>query len=264
MLKEKRQEQIMELLHNWGSAEITQLCDMFNVTNMTIRRDLADLESTGQIARTHGGAVLVEQVPLFESFLEQRLQINRDKKYAIGKMACDLITSGQKLFISSGSTTQIMVNFLDNSRRLVVVTNSLHVALDLTNRNNISTIIIGGEVRSNTRSTSGALAEATATQFKCVSAYISVSSIDGDGNLYLGSMSDLGICTSVLKNTDNVIILADSSKIGLREFVIAGKLCKGYTLITNKDADETLIANYRDMGVNVILTTGAHAAHDMS
>ena len=253
MLKEKRQNQIMELLHSWGSVEIAQLCDMFHVTNMTIRRDLIDLEASGQIARTHGGAVLVEEFPLFESFLEQRLQINRDKKNSIAKAACELISGGQKLFIGSGSTVQIMANFLDNSRNLIVVTNSLHVALDLSNRSNISVIIVGGEIQNNTRSVTGVLAESTVSQFKCASAYIGVTTIDGDGNLYLGSMVDLGICTSVMKNSDKTIILADSSKIGQKDFVKVGNLSGVHTLITNKDADAVHIANYREMGVNVIL-----------
>jgi len=253
MTKEKRLEQIMSLLLSLGSVDINQLSENFDVAKMTIRRDLYELEKRKLIIRTHGGAMLANTDNMFERPFAERLKLNRDKKSAIVKYANTTIHSGDKIFIASGTTMHLLALAIDNSRKLFVVTNSLHIASELVTRSNISIIMIGGELRSNTLSATGTIADNMAAQFQCTSAYMGVNAIDADGNIYLGSTSENGIFHINYEQVENFYILADSTKLGKKDFVNFAKLKRGVTLITDSMADPEMIKNYKDMGAKVVI-----------
>lgn len=253
MLKEKREEQILELLEQHGSVEVSQLCSLFGVTKMTIRRDLDKLENDGKISRTHGGAVLNNTDVLLEKPLYVRLNTNTAFKERIARKAASMISDGEKIFLSSGTTVYSLARQLDNSRRLLVVTDGLNTALELSKRTNISIIIIGGELRSNTLATTGSFAENMIRQFKFETAYIGVTSISADGSLYHGSLVEIGLYKALAEISKKMVILADSDKLGKDDFVCVGHLKSGDTLVTDSDASDLLLKSYRDMGVDVVI-----------
>ncbi|MEF9918583.1 MAG: DeoR/GlpR family DNA-binding transcription regulator [Eubacterium sp.] len=254
MLKEQREEQIQLLLEQHGSVEVSQLCHLFNVTKMTIRRDLDKLEAEGKITRTHGGAVLNNTDILLEKPLYMRLNTNIEHKDRIAKKAASMISDGQKIFLSSGTTLFTLAKQLDNSRRLLVVTDGLNVALELSKRTNISIIIIGGELRSNTLATTGSFAENMIREFKFETAYIGVTSISADGYLYHGSLVEIGLYKALNSISHHIVVMADSSKLGKDDFVCVGRLKPGDTLITDDNALPEMIKLYKDRGINVVLS----------
>jgi DeoR/GlpR family transcriptional regulator of sugar metabolism len=236
-----------------GSIEIVQACEMFGVAPMTIRRDLEELERKGMITRTHGGARLNYTPNLLEKPFEERIKIESEKKRDLARMASSTIYSGERIFIGSGSTMHFLTFFLDNSRKLLVVTNSLHIASELISRANIMIIMVGGEVRSNTLSVTGSFADEMASRFKCDKAYMGTTSIDEEGNLYLGSANEEGIMAAQFNSSTDCYIIADSTKLGKKDFVRAGRLSSHIHLITNADADKDLLAVYRNMGTQILL-----------
>lgn len=253
MLKEQREEQILQLLEQHGSVEVSHLCNLFNVTKMTIRRDLDKLEIEGKISRTHGGAVLNNTDILLETPLYVRLNTNTEHKERIAKRATTMISDGQKIFLSSGTTVFALANQLDNSRRLLIVTDGLNTALELSKRTNISIIIIGGELRSNTLATTGSFAESMIREFKFETAYIGVTSVGADGSLHHGSLVEIGLYRVLREISKKLVIMADSQKLGRDDFVVVGHLKPGDTLITDSDASAEIVKLYQDMGVEVIL-----------
>ncbi len=251
-MKEKRKEQIMTLLTDKGSVEVSELCKIFHVTTMTIRRDLDELRNDGRIARSHGGAILSDYNTLLERPFQTRMNINQEKKLAIALSAASLLEDGQKIFISSGSTTYLFARSLDNSRKLLVATDALNIASELVTRTNISVVLVGGELRSNTLSITGTFAEKMIRQFRYQRGFIGVTSIGSDGTLYSGAVVETGIYAAIFETVKDVIILADSTKLGVEDFVGVGNLGKGYTLVTNNDAPQSLIKTYRHLKANVI------------
>jgi DeoR/GlpR family transcriptional regulator of sugar metabolism len=253
MMKEQRIAQIQLILEHMGSIEIIQACEKFGVAPMTIRRDLEELEKKGIITRTHGGARLNYAPNLLEKPFEERLRMESEKKRELARMASSTIYSGEKVFIGSGSTMHFLTFFLDNSRRLLVVTNSLHIASELVSRTNITLIMVGGEIRSNTLSVTGSFANEMASRFKCDKSYMGITSIDKEGNLYLGSTAEEGILAAQLINTPECYIIADSTKLGKKDFVRAGRLNSRIHLITNTDADKNLLDIYKKIGAKILL-----------
>lgn len=253
MLKEDRQRQVLEVLRTNGRVEVAQLCQLFNVTNMTIRRDLNDLERSGLLIRSRGGALLADLGILVEHPFNIRLNERREKKIKIAEAALDTIMDGRKIFLGSGTTIWYLAKRLDSSRRLIVVTDAINIASEIITRSSISVIQIGGELRPNTYSAVGTFAEDMVRQFKCQQSYIGVTGIGADGVLYVASVSEAGFFRAVFETSKSIYVLADSSKLGVEDFISIGKLSADYTLITDREADKSLLENYRALGVKMIL-----------
>ena len=251
MLKKDRLDQIIKLLQSNGVVEVSQLCRMFDVTEMTVRRDLDELAEKSLIIRTHGGAVLPEDNILVEQPYEVRLLQNSVEKQAIAKLAVDFIEDGQKIYLDSGTTTYFLARALNNSHRLIVITNAINIAAELNTRTNITVIQIGGELRKNALSCVGYFAEEMIKQLKVDIAFLGVSSLGPKGELYSGSMAEVGIKRAILESSRKTIVLANSNKIGNEEFVYIGNLKNVDCLITDSNNPDPLLEKYREMGVQV-------------
>lgn len=253
MLKEQREEQILILLEQQGSVEVTNLCELFGVTKMTIRRDLDKLENDGKITRTHGGATLNNTDILLEKPLFVRLQTNAESKKGIASLAASLLKDGEKLFLSSGTTVFNMAQKIDNSKRLLIVTDGLNTAMELSKRSNISIIIIGGELKNNTLAMTGHFADEMTSQFKFERAFLGATAVSSDGTIYHGSLVEIGMYKRLESIAKKWIILADSDKLGKEDFVAVGKLKAGYTLITDDGVSDDVVKIYEDLGVEVLI-----------
>jgi DeoR/GlpR family transcriptional regulator of sugar metabolism len=255
VLKEKRIMQIFELLKRDGEVEINVLCRMFNVTDMTIRRDLETLSKEHNIVRTHGGAILVVEDQMVEPSYERRIISKGDQKEKIAKKALELIKSSNKIFIDSGTTTYYMATNMSNDNRNVVVTNGLNIASEIINRRYISVLLIGGDLRRNTLSTRGALAEEQLQKFKVDIAFLGANTIGDDGNIYVGSTSETGFKKYVIQSAAQTYILLDSSKFDSYNLISYTHARDVTGIITDDQVSEESVNRLREMGVNIIIAS---------
>jgi len=141
-----RRSYILKEIEERGSVNVAELAVQTHVSEMTIRRDLTDLDDAGIIHRTHGGAVSARGRS-FEPPLTVRAAENLEAKQRIGKMAASLVAEGDSVAIDTGSTALEVARNLMEFRNLTVVTSSLHVANLLFNRPGIRLILSGGAIR---------------------------------------------------------------------------------------------------------------------
>ena len=128
MKKNERCLAILEILQKQHKVTVTELAEKFDISEMTVRRDLNSLAREYNISRTHGGAELGNQpVVRMISFDEPRIA-HKDSKDKIAALAATMIQNGQRIFIDAGSTTRIILNYLEEDTRAVVVTHHLAVA----------------------------------------------------------------------------------------------------------------------------------------
>jgi DeoR/GlpR family transcriptional regulator of sugar metabolism len=256
MLKKTRLDQIVRLIRDQGSVEISELCRLFDVTEMTARRDLDTLAAAGRVTRTHGGALLPADDVLVEKPFEARMAMNHERKEAIARVALEHIVDGQKLFFNNSTSVYSLVNLIDNTRRLVVVTDTLHLAEELNKRSKVSVLQLGGELQKKTLSCTGNFAEVMLRQLHFDQAFVGIKAIDESGNLYCNSVEELGLYQGVFATADRVLILADSSKIGKKDFILAGNLKQIATLITDDKIAPDQLARFRELGFTVELAPG--------
>lgn len=134
-----RQQLILDRMTLYGEVKLAELKESFDVTEMTLRRDLEKLEQMGLLRRTFGGAILIGK----DIALLERTHVLIDEKVKIGLQAAQYIRPGDSIFIDGGSTTQQVVKCLKSNMNITVVTNALNIATELQGKQ-ISTIMIGG------------------------------------------------------------------------------------------------------------------------
>ncbi len=253
MLKDTRLKKIYELLQRDGSVEINTLCRMFNVTDMTVRRDLDNLAGKYDIIRTHGGAMLAEGSRISEPPYEKRIARNEDLKTIIAVKALSLLKQGSKLFIDSGTTTYNVAKHMQYEDRFTVVTNGLNIANELMAREFVSVLLIGGDLERNTRSTRGALAVEQMHHFKVDIAFLGLNAIGEDGYLYVGNTSETGMKKSVMEAAAKTYVLADSSKFGKFSLISYAHARDVTGIITDSNLDKDIHKKLTELGANIIV-----------
>lgn len=236
MLKEDRREKILAELAVSGSVQVTALAEQFQVTTETIRKDLAALEESGYLIKTHGGATL--RRGSMELSFGARQQENSEAKTAIAQRAVTLVDAGASIILCTGSTTLRLAQLLALRSGLKIFTDSLPAALALIQSDN-QVMLFGGRLREQSSSVCGGW---TVSQIQQISADMCFMGSDGFANLTgpsTPSSSDAFVDRAVLQHVSRSYVLADHSKFVRRSLY---KICdweEVTALITNRQVDSS-------------------------
>ncbi|MFD2258074.1 DeoR/GlpR family DNA-binding transcription regulator [Luteolibacter algae] len=251
MLVSERQRKILQQVQSEGSVRTYELVELYGVSDETIRKDLKVLEQLGRLVRNHGGALRLAP-ERFELPLPERVAINEREKDLIALSAADLISPQETIFLDASSTVLRLADHLP-ALPLTVVTNAHHIVVSLAGRNDISLVCTGGTYENQSRSYTGPMAEDASRRFVIRTAFLGVDAFDPER----GAM-DLNHGHGVLKErlierVDRVVVLADSSKLGIRSsysFAEAGQID---ILVTDEGAPPEIIARFESRGVKVMI-----------
>lgn len=231
ILKSKRKQLIMEKLSHDKFVRLDDLVSLLDTSESTVRRDLDELESERKLHRVHGGAELPHS--LQEEFTNQQKSIkNIQEKMQVARKAASLISNDDVIFVDAGTTNELLLGYL-NQDNLTVVTNSIHHAAKLVDKN-IQTIIIGGHVKKTTDASIGAVAYEQIKQLNFDKAFLGINGIDEEF-LTTPDMEEAVIKKTVIKNARKSYIVTDSSKIGRVSFAKVDKI-ENATIITNQSS----------------------------
>lgn len=251
MALNQRRMSILNLIREDGHAKVQKLSEIFDVSEVTIRQDLEELEKAGYIQREYGGAFLKE----FDSFAKTGMlfnQTNMDAKKEIAKKAVKLVSEGDTIILDSGSTTTELARLLVGFNDLTVITNALNIAYILGSNPRINLIVSGGDFKAPTLSLTGELAANVFKGFHVKSCFLATAGISKDFQLTYPSLSDLAVKSAMIRSADNVYLLADSSKIGNTSFATLGRLSLVDALISDSLLGEETIAKIQKMNVKLM------------
>jgi DeoR/GlpR family transcriptional regulator of sugar metabolism len=243
----------MELLKRDGEVEISTLCRIFNVAEMTIRRDLNQLAKENNIIRTHGGALLVQEDQITEPSYERRITDSGESKTQIAATAIELIKNGERIFLDSGSTTYHIAKKIPNSARNVVLTNGINIAAEIMRRNNLSVIMIGGELRPNTLSTRGSLTEEYISQFHVDIAFVGANAIDREGNIYVANTSERCLKRAIMQHSDRTYVLLDHTKFGKTSLIKYANASELTGIISDTKLAQKISDEFEEKKINLII-----------
>lgn len=213
----KRHEDILDLLAQRGECTVQTLAEHFDVSTMTIRRDLAALETTGDIKRTHGGAFLSRAGVIEFSFREKE-KLAAAQKQAIAREVARCIQPGMAITLDTGTTTLEVARAIAAIENLTVVTSSLAIASALYAQDNIELILLGGLIRKGNPDLSGWVTEDNLKRFKVDFAILGADAADTYGVL----TTDVGIARvsqAMIENARETILVVDHSKFERSAFV---------------------------------------------
>ena len=249
-LQHERQREIFLLALRNGSVEVAELARRYGVTTETIRRDLSELQSQGQLRRVHGGAVPVERAH-HEPMLAARDIQHAEEKLRICQAAAEEIPDQGAVLIDSGSTLQRLADVFPVGRSAHVITNSLMAALTLSRRGVAPVTVLGGEVRPNTLAMVDAFTVEMVRELAVEVLFISCDGLSFRRGLTTPYRSEMMVKRAMIEAAHRVVALADHSKLGNGQLFSFADFENLDVLITDDGADPDAIASLRSHRIDV-------------
>ncbi|MFZ0631847.1 MAG: DeoR/GlpR family DNA-binding transcription regulator [Acidobacteriaceae bacterium] len=252
-----RSEQIIKHLLRTGNATIEELLATVGSSAPSIRRDLARLEGRGLVRRTHGGAELVEPL-LYEPFRYDSSFLAREQRHAaekrrIGLAAAEMVQTGDTVGLTAGTTTTHIGRSLRHRQNIQVITNAINIGMELCNQPGIRTYVTGGVVPwawSFSLTSSAALGFLDDVYMDKV--FLSVTGLDADRGATTLESDEAMVFRKMLKQSRQIIVVADASKIGKVSPAFICPINEIHTLITDTGAPAEALAPFERQGVRIV------------
>src|SRR5215467_110159 len=253
---EQRSQQILQELLRSGRVAVDDLARRFDVSPSTIRRELRALESKGLLRRTHGGAItiapmLYEPFRHLSSFQEQEEQ-HAGEKRRIGLAAAALIVDGETISIGAGTTTTQVARSLVHRRGITVITNSVNVAMELSNRDDLKVFVSGGYLSGDWFALVGPTAMSGVTELFVDKTFIGVDGIHAELGLTTNYPDQATVHRAMLRQARQRIVVADHGKIGVVGRALIATPSEINILITDSGASDESIAGFTTKGMQVL------------
>lgn len=239
---ETRHRWLRERLVEVGSVAIAEAAAALDVSEMTIRRDLAELEEQGAARRIRGGATAIGPA----AFSERRNVASRAKTRIATKLSPLVPTSGV-IALDASSTVMRLTAALDGARNLTVLTNSPDTFEALQGRAGITAELTGGHRDPRTGSLVGPLASRSASQLVSSLFITSAAAVDPTSGTLEATLDEAEVKRAIALRAGRVILAVDASKLGGRSAAVGLEWDQIHTLVTDLDADDTRLDPYRDL-----------------
>jgi DeoR family fructose operon transcriptional repressor len=249
----ERQQAMTQLVRQRGRISVVELAQQYDVTTETVRRDLSVLEERNLVRRVHGGAVPADALTVLEAGLPDRDVANIEQKQRIAAAAVDLLPRADStVIIDAGSTTVRLSRLLPPNLRITVVTHAVPIAAQLAGSPQIELHLLPGRVRRHTHAAVGAETVEALDAIRADIAFVGTNGLTVEHGLSTPDRTEAAVKRAIIERSRRVVVLADSSKIGVERTIKFAELAAVDTLVTDKDiARHDCIAIERE-GVEVI------------
>jgi DeoR/GlpR family transcriptional regulator of sugar metabolism len=251
-----RRDRIEKQVRSQREVGYAELAADFDVSEMTIRRDVEALETRGVVRRVVGGAIALKGKDSEPSFATRVADAAEEKRH-IADAVADLIGPSETLILDSGSTALAVARSLKGrTLGLTVVTPSVLAALELIDQADTTVVLTGGELRPGELSLIGPAAEDTLAGYNCDTYVMGVAGIDGERGISDYHQAESGVKRAASRRADRVIVAADNSKLGRVTFVSIAALSQIDVIVTDGDPEHPTLVAARGEGVDVICVAG--------
>ena len=244
----ERQRQILDRLHAEREVKIAELKAVFDVTEMTLRRDLEKLEAAGNIRRTFGGAILIGR----NIALQERFGIMSDAKGKIGKAAAALVQPGESIFLDAGTTTLQIAKYLPARLPITVITNAVTIAAELMGKQ-IQTIVTGGVLIEATAAMAGPHAEKMLSGLAFDRVFLGATGVSGTHGFSNSNILEAEIKKMAIQRSKETNIVIDHSKFGSQVLFSFAELADVQRIITDRSPDEELRLACEEAGISFLV-----------
>lgn len=254
--QDARYQSILSTMHRTGSVTVDELADQLQVTVMTIRRDLDELERKGLLNRTHGGAVPIQPM-FYEPFRRDRsfmMQVERqaDEKRRIGYAAAALINPDETVGVTPGTTAAAAVSALPLNYNLTVVTNTAITVMELSKRKDIKVFVTGGTLHGEWFSLVGQHAMSSLENVLIHTMFVGADGLHPEWGATSFDQDEAELIRTMTEHARRNVAIIDHTKLTK---VGNWRICKTqslHTIVTDIQATDEMIAPYLQMGIEVI------------
>lgn len=250
MLVAERHEKITALVNEKGSIRVSELSQIFKVTEETIRRDLEKLENDGKLQRSHGGAVSIKDHDVEAPYFEREVR-NVKEKMAVAEEAVKYVAANDRIILDASTTAWYMAKRLPDIP-LTVLTNSMKVAMELANREKISVIAVGGSLLQKSLSFVGPQTNNALESYHVNKAFISCQGIHIERGISDSNEMQALVKKKMIEISDEIYLLADYTKFGVQAFSRVATMDAIDFVITDSNTTQEQIEEFRELPIKVI------------
>ena len=243
MLADERLSELLQYIREKRVARYTQIASDLHVSQSTVRRDAAILETQGYVDRIYGG-VRLSGASIITMPLPVRIQSNSDAKDEIARQAAAMLHDDMSVFLFSSSTVMRMGPHMSHLKKLRVLTNSTIICEQLTEMG-IETYCTGGRLRLTDHVFVGAHAERTLRSFRPDASFFSPNAISEDGDITVFSEENVSFIRLMMERSRKMYILCDSTKLNRSEFFSVGTVSDADAVFCDQALPESM---YRSGG----------------
>ncbi len=249
----ERQEQLYHFIVQRQRVSVEQICEAFDISPATARRDLEALAKSERIQRIHGGAIATHHAPP-EPPLSLRADDQSDEKRRIGAAAAALVSDGDTLFLGSGTTVLEVANHLRGLRDITVITNSLLAMNALAKMPDISLISLGGLLRPSEMSFIGHITEQALTELRADKVFIGIRAVDIKNGLTNDFLPETQTDRAILQIGKQIIVVADHTKCERVSTTFVAPMTAVHTFVTDTSAPPLFLKALQELGIETITT----------
>ncbi|MCJ2146347.1 DeoR/GlpR family DNA-binding transcription regulator [Bacillus paralicheniformis] len=250
-MKLMRIKEMEEYILTNGTVSLDELCQVFNVSKNTVRRDINKLTEKGVIKKVYGGVTAIEKTALIP--FENRTIQNKDAKMKIAHYASRFIEDHDLIFIDSGTTTQSILETLDPNKNVTVLTNSLDIINAAAAMQNINLIIIGSNYKRKTQSFVGMDDPGTLDKYNINKAFMSATGATLTHGLTNSDLLEYEIKKKISEKAKQVYLLADHSKFGKSTLLTYAPFDRLHAIVTSQALDEEYHEYCKDRNIEIHL-----------
>jgi len=260
MFIEERHQAILAWLNEKGSITTNDIQEQFGVSYDSAKRDLRLLEEKGLLKRTHGGALPIHQVAFGRPAKQtiKDMPAVRANYYAIALKAVSMLKNNDVIFLSSATVCYFMAQNIPDHIKIRVVTNSIVIAEELRVKDNVSVILLGGEM-DHKGNCYDAIAVETVNRFRFDKCFITSASVSAEFGLSIQRTAAISFFNAVIDNSRQTIGLFPKEKIGFESIVSICPAERMDIMITDWDAAEEDLKQFDEKGIEIVVVEKADA-----
>lgn len=248
-----RRDAIRQYIESKGEVTLLELQEIYSDRSlMTLRRDLIHLEEEGYIKRVRGGAIALNRLGISaEGLYSSRILENVDGKMHIAHQTIEYLDKAHSFYLDAGSTGMYVAKIFPD-KHCSILTSGANTAIELSKKNSLNVMLLGGELNQNTLSVSGGLAQYAVQEYNIEIAIMGTSGFSLKTGFTSGSFSENELKKAVLKKANHVVMLMDYSKIERNMPHTFASLSDIHVLIVDKKPTQEIIEDCQKNNVRLI------------
>ena len=250
MTQKDRVFQILDLIRAKQKVNVSELSEKFQVTGETIRRDLERLEREGYVARTYGGAVLIQQPPGHVNYTERAIQ-NVEAKNRMGELTAAILPASGAIGCDASTTVLAVIPYIKDNAGITLLTNSIRIPNDYM-YDKIRIISTGGNLRSRTQSLQGEVTTRAMEGYFLDVCVLSCRSLDLTNGIYEGDEEEAYFKNVMVEHSRRVILIADHTKFNKTSLIRTLSYDKVDMLVTDQKPSDEWILRMKERKVRVL------------
>lgn len=250
MLAIERRNEIFATIQQERRVVVSNLSQIYNVTEETIRRDLEKLEKEGLVKKTYGGAVINESINVDLPYNIRKKSNISDKQY-IAKIISTMIEDGDHIMVDASSTALYVVKYIKTKKNITLITNSIEILLDLSDMTGWKVLSTGGLLKEGSLSLVGYQAEKMLKTFHVDKAIISCKGVDIESGFTDSNEMEVQVKKTMLNSAKQKILAVDNSKFDKVSFMQIGDFSDIDIIVTDKELEQRWQQTLETAGIDI-------------